>query len=230
MSQIIQYRPCSCLDNISSPSFHLCLFPSILDVPFPVVKTLFPEVLFPGVETLSSRAPSVSVKILLSSAPLVSSQHFGCCHLHPNIFVAVFIASLWCSLSLLQHELPLATTLCRIFVVQFPTLVSLVLLSLTTLPHWERTPLWHGYCLVVQVLAQLSLLLPPGATLINILLVFLFMIVLRSLSFLIPPLKNNTIILLLWYTCPRRAHIGLENSEKFSLTGLVSLSAIPTDT
>ena len=71
-SQIIQYQPCSCLDYISSPSLHLCLLPAILDVLFPVLKTLFPEVLFPEVETLPSSAPSVS------------SQHF----------VAVVIVSL----------------------------------------------------------------------------------------------------------------------------------------
>ena len=58
-SQIIQYRPCSCLDNISSPRLHLCLLPAILDVLFPVLKTLFPEVLFPEVETLPSSALSV---------------------------------------------------------------------------------------------------------------------------------------------------------------------------
>ena len=73
-SQIIQYRPCSCLDNIS-PSLHLCLLHAILDLLFPVLKTLFPEVLFPEVETLPSTAPSVS------------SQHFGCRHLHRNIFL-----------------------------------------------------------------------------------------------------------------------------------------------
>ena len=55
----------------------------------------------------------------------------------------------------------------HILVVQFLALASLVLLSLTTLHHWERTPLWHGYCSVAQVPAQLSSLLPPGVTLIN---------------------------------------------------------------
>ena len=59
-SQIFQYQPCSCLDNISSPSLHLCLLPAILNVLFPVLKTLFPEVLLPEVETLPSSAPSVS--------------------------------------------------------------------------------------------------------------------------------------------------------------------------
>ena len=54
-SQIFQYQPCSYLDNISSPSLHLCLLPAILDMLFPVPKTVFPEV-----ETLPSSAPSVS--------------------------------------------------------------------------------------------------------------------------------------------------------------------------
>ena len=51
-------------------------------VPFPVVKTLFPEVFCPEVEIPLSKAPSVSL------------LHFGCRHLHRNIFVAVFITSL----------------------------------------------------------------------------------------------------------------------------------------
>ena len=59
--------------------------------------------------------------------------------------------------------------------------------SFLLLPAWtaiwyhtsrrDWTPLWHSYCRVAQVPAQLNSLFPPGATLINILLLFLFIIV-----------------------------------------------------
>ena len=127
-SQIIQYQPCSCLDNISSPSPHLCLLPALLDVLFTVLKTSFPEVLFPEVETLPS------------SAPTVSSQHF----------VTVVIVSLILAVGLPGRAISLArcSSLPHSWAVTLPEVVPSLLKKLKW-PH-HLSMLWTTLSPVLQ--------------------------------------------------------------------------------
>ena len=158
-TQIILYRLCCCLDNISSSSLHLTtaycswLFhhqmrrfvPEIPHVCLPRGRKFLLRKSTCPAPNVPAKRPQVATSQIRSVPVIVTT----------SIVSVYFIASLWCSFLLLR-----AWT---------------AIWYHTSSRDW--TPLLHGYCLVAQAPAQLSSLLPPGATLINILLLFLFIIV-----------------------------------------------------
>ena len=164
--QFIQYRLCSCLDNIFSTSLHLttacCSWMSM-----PRWEDFAPEVPVAPAKRPQLTASQVRLPCSWGSwraCQEVTGSNFAnppCSCIHCS-----FTSTLWCSFLLLQAR---AAIWYHISQLGSDALVAL---------FWLLS--------VAQVPALASSLLQPGATLINKTFVLLFITVLRSLSFLIP--------------------------------------------
>ena len=151
-SQIIQYCLCFCLDNTSSSTS--------LDLTIARCSWMFHAQMTRACSWVSSRVPAKRPWAAASQIRLPC---------HQRVYQEIRRLLLHnCALYLSSSQLPLSSATSSHLVVQF---LALVTLNCHLVPHFQSGLValvaWVALYFVAQVPAQLSSLLPPGATLLN---------------------------------------------------------------